>query len=134
LQNIDILEDEERGFISQLQILSTGFDGHAEYTFNPTFNMQNERTRLFSVRLQIFQSVSTLLGLLKVLQKDDPTLADKYHLMTHAMTLRHKRMMAEVSGYLHHGHGVVGMNAFHVQDNRSLMAKIVKAFELPEDF
>ncbi|KAG0251432.1 hypothetical protein BGZ95_006890 [Linnemannia exigua] len=134
LQYIDILEDEERSFISQLQTISTGLDGHAEYTFNSAFSKQNERTRLYAVRLQIFQSASTHFDLLKVLQKDDLTLAEKYRLMmVKAMTLRYERMMTEVKWYIHHGHGVVGMNAVHVHDNRSLAAKMVKAFKLPED-
>ncbi|KAF9900577.1 hypothetical protein EC991_007176 [Linnemannia zychae] len=134
LQTIDAFEDEERGYISKLQHYSVDRNDRSQSTFNGGFDMQDERTRLHSVRLQIYHHTMTLLEVLDGLSKQDPTLVQKYLiLMTNNMRKRVNQMLEEVAVYKKLGHAEVGMNSVHVKDNCRLVSKIKESFGPFED-
>ncbi|KAF9133734.1 hypothetical protein BGW39_009091 [Mortierella sp. 14UC] len=134
LQTIDAFEDEERGYLSQLQQHSIDRDGRSQSAFNGGFSKQDERARLYSVRLQIYHHAMDLLEALEGLSKEDPILMQEYLiLMIETMRKRIDQMLDEVAVYTDLGHAEVGMNAVHVKANLRLVAKIEAAFGPFED-
>ncbi|KAF9931681.1 hypothetical protein FBU30_009742 [Linnemannia zychae] len=118
------LEAEERRYITRLQP-SPPID------FDTTHDKQQEREKLYAVRIQIHNIALELKDLIAQFRIFDIDLADEYSsVLLQKVQERLAGLHFEENAYIRDGHGDDGINAHHVHKNRRLISMMTHAFNI----